>query len=226
MYGPTSAGKSSWVREHFPDVYDVPLPTTTNGQAWFDGYNGERAIVLDDFYSQVISSLSPPRIHSGHFVRYQSPLSSSSPTGSQCRTLSKAGSCLTPATSSSSAAIITRSTGGQELAQTNSSQHSSLAVLSDIARSGPTPSKNVVPRSVLLSPKPVSSSQAKKKGKTTAPPTPLVQVLPSATISTPHETDADRIMWDKYGRKCYHPSLHSDACRCRWRDLSNNVIMA
>jgi len=53
VFGSTSVGKSRWVRSSYPDVFSVPLPIVFGGQLWFDNYNGQRAIVLDEFRGQV-----------------------------------------------------------------------------------------------------------------------------------------------------------------------------
>ena len=44
VWGGTGTGKSRWVYEHFPDAYWKPPET-----CWFDGYDGEQVIVLDDY---------------------------------------------------------------------------------------------------------------------------------------------------------------------------------
>lgn len=44
-WGPTGLGKTRRVAEEFPDAYWKP-----KGE-WFDGYSGEKVIVLDEFYS-------------------------------------------------------------------------------------------------------------------------------------------------------------------------------
>lgn len=53
LYGPTSSGKSFWVRSRYTDVFDVPLSSVHGGQTWFDGYNGERCMLLEEFYDQI-----------------------------------------------------------------------------------------------------------------------------------------------------------------------------
>lgn len=44
LYGPPGAGKSYWVKQREPDAY-----WKQPGDAWFDGYRGQDAIVLDEF---------------------------------------------------------------------------------------------------------------------------------------------------------------------------------
>lgn len=51
IWGPSGSGKSKKVREMDPDVYNVPEPI--NGTIWFDGYEGESSILLDDFYGWI-----------------------------------------------------------------------------------------------------------------------------------------------------------------------------
>lgn len=51
LIGKPGSGKSKTVRELCPNVYNVPEPI--NGTVWFDGYNGEEGILLDDFYGWI-----------------------------------------------------------------------------------------------------------------------------------------------------------------------------
>lgn len=44
VWGPTGTGKSHWAHKHFPDAYWKPPET-----CWFDGYDGEEVIILDDY---------------------------------------------------------------------------------------------------------------------------------------------------------------------------------
>ncbi len=56
LYGPTGTGKSRLVRELCGDAYWVSNPSS--GQpVWFDGYVGQRTIVLDDFYGWLPNSV-------------------------------------------------------------------------------------------------------------------------------------------------------------------------
>lgn len=53
IIGPSGIGKSRKVRELAGKnrIYNVPEPI--NGSLWFDGYNGETKILLDDFYGWI-----------------------------------------------------------------------------------------------------------------------------------------------------------------------------
>lgn len=51
IWGPPGSGKSKLVREIDDNVYSVPEPV--NGTLWFDGYDGQESILLDDFYGWV-----------------------------------------------------------------------------------------------------------------------------------------------------------------------------
>lgn len=46
LIGNTDVGKTRFINEKFPDLYIVPCPTTN---LWFDGYIGQKTILLDDF---------------------------------------------------------------------------------------------------------------------------------------------------------------------------------
>lgn len=48
FWGKAGVGKSRRCREICNDIYNVPEPI--NGTVWFDNYDGEEAILLDDFY--------------------------------------------------------------------------------------------------------------------------------------------------------------------------------
>lgn len=43
IQGPSGCGKSSYVRETYPEFYTKPM------SKWWDGYNGEDVVLLDDF---------------------------------------------------------------------------------------------------------------------------------------------------------------------------------
>lgn len=47
MYGPTGTGKTRACYQKDPDLYSLPIPA--NNSLWFDGYRGERTLLLDDF---------------------------------------------------------------------------------------------------------------------------------------------------------------------------------
>lgn len=47
LIGKTGTGKSSWAYDHYPELYAKP-----DGQ-WFDGYSGQKTILLDDYYGSV-----------------------------------------------------------------------------------------------------------------------------------------------------------------------------
>lgn len=49
LYGPPGTGKTKWAMEHFPDAYWVMKPGQ-NQTAFFDGYDGQEAVVIDEFY--------------------------------------------------------------------------------------------------------------------------------------------------------------------------------
>jgi len=58
LYGPSGIGKSLWVRlyaeRHVLRVYNKPLGFG-RGTQWFDGYDGEEILLLDDFDSDQVS---------------------------------------------------------------------------------------------------------------------------------------------------------------------------
>ncbi len=43
-YGLTGTGKTKWAHDNFPELYKKPCDTR-----WFDGYSGQRTVLLDDF---------------------------------------------------------------------------------------------------------------------------------------------------------------------------------
>lgn len=51
LFGEPGTGKTRWANSHFPDAYDVPTPSHSN--YWFDGYRGERQLLLDDYANSV-----------------------------------------------------------------------------------------------------------------------------------------------------------------------------
>jgi len=51
LVGQPGSGKTRWAYDNYPDLYSKP-----NGQ-WWDGYQGQETILLDDFYGDVEYSL-------------------------------------------------------------------------------------------------------------------------------------------------------------------------
>lgn len=51
LVGAPGSGKSRWAYDNYPDLYSKP-----NGR-WWDGYQGEKTILLDDFYGDFDYSL-------------------------------------------------------------------------------------------------------------------------------------------------------------------------
>jgi len=45
-YGEAGVGKTKWAMGDYKDVYNLPHPS---GVVWFNGYNGETTLILDDF---------------------------------------------------------------------------------------------------------------------------------------------------------------------------------
>lgn len=52
VYGTTGSGKSRWAKEHFPGAYDWQ-PPVTGRQDWWDGYEGQETIIVNEFYGQL-----------------------------------------------------------------------------------------------------------------------------------------------------------------------------
>lgn len=53
LVGPTDCGKTYWCFEHYPDLYRVNLPEMHGQKLWWDGYTGQKTILLDDFYGEI-----------------------------------------------------------------------------------------------------------------------------------------------------------------------------
>lgn len=45
-YGDTGLGKTRSAYDRYPELYAIPI---TNGQMWFDGYDGQEVVLMDDF---------------------------------------------------------------------------------------------------------------------------------------------------------------------------------
>lgn len=52
LYGDAGTGKSRYVFENFPEVFPVALGRA-GGQLWWDGYDGESTIIIDDFHGEI-----------------------------------------------------------------------------------------------------------------------------------------------------------------------------
>lgn len=50
LWGDGGVGKTRWAVDHYRDNYRVTQP---DGQLWWDGYNGQRTLILDDFYGWI-----------------------------------------------------------------------------------------------------------------------------------------------------------------------------
>ena len=50
IHAEPGAGKTSWVEENFKDVYKQPVQ---KNMEWFDGYNGQETMVIDEFEGQM-----------------------------------------------------------------------------------------------------------------------------------------------------------------------------
>lgn len=53
LHGPSGVGKSRYVREHWPDAFYLQRPRENRGAPWWDGYDGEDTVVVDDFYGWI-----------------------------------------------------------------------------------------------------------------------------------------------------------------------------
>lgn len=50
IVGPTGCGKSHWAQAEYPDAYWLTRPQGHNTNAFFDLYEGEKQLVMDEFY--------------------------------------------------------------------------------------------------------------------------------------------------------------------------------
>lgn len=53
LWGVAGSGKTRAAYERFPDLYKLPKPTSNGSAVWFDGYSGERELLIDDFYGGI-----------------------------------------------------------------------------------------------------------------------------------------------------------------------------
>ena len=49
FWGPTGTGKTRRAFFEYPDIYTLPAANVKHGAIWFDGYDGEETILIDDF---------------------------------------------------------------------------------------------------------------------------------------------------------------------------------
>lgn len=53
LFGPTGTGKSHTAHKSFPNAASVSPPTESKGPIWFDGYDGNFATIIDEFYGWI-----------------------------------------------------------------------------------------------------------------------------------------------------------------------------
>lgn len=53
IVGPTGTGKSHWAHTEYPDAYWLTRPQGKNANAFFDLYEGEKQLVMDEFYGWI-----------------------------------------------------------------------------------------------------------------------------------------------------------------------------
>lgn len=55
LYGDAGSGKTSFVYKNHPieDIYKLSLGDGSSSSVWFDDYNGESVLLLDDYYGQL-----------------------------------------------------------------------------------------------------------------------------------------------------------------------------
>ncbi len=51
IYGESGIGKTQWVDDHEVDLYSPPLKSGTSN--WWDGYTGQKAVLLDEFHGKM-----------------------------------------------------------------------------------------------------------------------------------------------------------------------------
>lgn len=51
IWGDSGTGKSRWCRETYPDAYWLSKSNT--GNVWWNGYNGQEVVIIDDFYGWI-----------------------------------------------------------------------------------------------------------------------------------------------------------------------------
>lgn len=51
LYGPSGCGKSRYCYEQYPDLYKLDRASSTG--VWWDGYDGQKTLLLDDFYGWI-----------------------------------------------------------------------------------------------------------------------------------------------------------------------------
>lgn len=50
MWGPAGTGKTKYIQKLVPDAYWLPGPKDPQSSAWWDSYNGQDDVVIDEFY--------------------------------------------------------------------------------------------------------------------------------------------------------------------------------
>lgn len=52
LWGASGTGKTRTATEEFPDAYLLTKPNA-DGNVWFDGYDGEDVVIIDEFYGWI-----------------------------------------------------------------------------------------------------------------------------------------------------------------------------
>lgn len=52
-YGATGKGKSGHIMKLFPDAYILPTSDIKGGKVWWNDYNGEDVVIINDFYGEM-----------------------------------------------------------------------------------------------------------------------------------------------------------------------------